>query len=244
MNGTPGQFSPRSLARLGGLLYLIIIVIGVWEEMFVRSKVIVSGDATATMSNLRAMESLWRQGIAGELFLLACAITLTLIFFVLFRPVSPRLAMLTVMMNLVSISVEVVAALGLVAALFTTGHSAYLVAFTPQQVDALVTLCIRWHGQGFGVALLFFGFVCLIEGHLIRKSGFVPAAIGAGMQIAGACYLINSFALIVAPHTANVMFPWILIPCFLGELAFCVWLLVKGVDEGKWWVRAEQCGPI
>jgi hypothetical protein len=77
------ETSPQLYARIGGLLYLIIIVLGLFDEAFVRNRIIVSADAAATAANLRSFESLWRFGIAAEFFLLICAISLTLIFFVL-----------------------------------------------------------------------------------------------------------------------------------------------------------------
>ncbi len=58
------------------------------------------------------------------------------------------------------------------------------------------------------------------------------------MQIAGLCYLTNSFALIIAPTFADKLFPTILIPSFIGELSLCLWLLVKGVNETKWEEKA------
>ncbi len=225
--------SPRALARVGGLLYLIIIVIGLFGEMFVRGR-IVSGDAAATAANLRSMEPLWRFGIAAEFILLSCAIALTLIFFVLLRPVSRDVAYLAVFFNLVSIAVEAAAALNLVAALFPLGNAGYLKAFAPEQLYAMASLAVKAHGYGFGVALIFFGFECLILGYLIFKSGFLPKTIGVLMQIAGWCYLINSFALILAPALANRLFPAILLPAFVGEASLCLWLLVKGVDVERW----------
>jgi hypothetical protein len=81
------QTSPQIYARIGGVLYLIIIVIGIFGEVFVRNRLIVSGDATATAERIKASEFLWRVGIAGELLLLICAVPLALIFYVLFRPV-------------------------------------------------------------------------------------------------------------------------------------------------------------
>lgn len=54
------------------------------------------------------------------------------------------------------------------------------------------------------------------------------------MQIAGWCYLTNSFALLLLPTLANRLFPAILVPAFLGEASLCLWLLVKGVDVEKW----------
>ena len=36
---------------------------------------------------------------------------------------------------------------------------------------------------------------------------------------------------------ANLLFPAILIPAFIGELSLCLWLLVKGVNVPKWEAR-------
>src|SRR5215467_199082 len=88
--------SPRALARLGGVLYLIVIVLGLFEEIGIRNRILVSGDAAATAANLGSMESLWRLGVGSELFLLSCAVVQMMIFFVLLRPVSRDLAWLAV----------------------------------------------------------------------------------------------------------------------------------------------------
>src|SRR5947199_5615092 len=80
--------SPKLCARIGGALYLIIIVIGLFGEAFVRDRLIVSGDAAATAANIMSHESLWRFHIAAELFLLICAVALLWILFALLRPVS------------------------------------------------------------------------------------------------------------------------------------------------------------
>ena len=228
------ETSPRVLARIGGALYLIVIVIGLFGEAFVRGKIVVSGDASATAANLRSMESLWRFGIAAEFVLLTCALSMVVVLYVLLRPVSRNLALLAVCFNLVSIAVEAVAGLNLVAALFPLGKAEYLAAFPPEQLDAMASLAIKSHGHGFGVALIFFGCECLVLGTMIFKSGFLPKAIGVLMQIAGWCYLVNSFALILSPRLAGLLFPAILLPAFVGEASLCLWLLVKGVNVEKW----------
>ncbi|HEV7668055.1 MAG TPA: DUF4386 domain-containing protein [Thermoanaerobaculia bacterium] len=231
------EISPRALSRIGGALYLIIIVLGLFGEAGVRSRIIVSGDATATAANLRSMESLWRFGMAGEFFLLICAVALTSIFYVLLRPVSKVLTLAAVFFNLVSIAVEAVVGLNLVAAQFPLGTAGYLKAFTPEQLDVMATLAIKTHGYGFGVALIFFGCTCLILGALIFKSGYLPKTIGVLMQIAGLCYLTDSFALLLSPAFANRIFPLILIPPFIGETSLCLWLLLKGVNVERWKLR-------
>ncbi len=233
------ETSPQTYARIGGVLYLIIIVLGIFGEAFVRGRIFVSGDAAATAANLRSMESLWRFHIAAELFLLICTIALALMFYVLLRPISKELALLAVFFNLVSVAVEAVAALDLVAALFPLGNAGYLKAFPPEQLYAMASLAIKSHSYGFGVALIFFGCTCLILGYLIFRSGYLPKAIGVLMQIAGLGYLTNSFALVLAPNFADRIFAAIAVPAFVGEASLCLWLLVKGVNVDKWEEKAS-----
>jgi Domain of unknown function (DUF4386) len=53
------------------------------------------------------------------------------------------------------------------------------------------------------------------------------------MVLAGICYLVSSLATIVAPSLAALLFPWILLPCLVGEASVAMWLVVKGVDATK-----------
>ena len=225
---------PHTIARIGGVLYLIIIVCGLWEEMFVRSRLIVPGDAALTAANIASHELLWRLGIAAELVLLSCATAQAVVFLVLLSPVSRHLTWVAVFFNLMTVAVEATAAVNLLEALFPLGKGGYLQAFEVSQLHALTRLATRTHAHGFAVALIFFGWCALIVGVLVYRSGYLPRILGAMMAIAGICYLINSFALIVAPSFAGRLFPAILIPAFVAELSLALWLLGKGIDMERW----------
>ena len=54
------------------MLYLIIIVLGLFGEAFVRNRIIISGDATATAANVRSMESLWRKPAVVVTYRMRC----------------------------------------------------------------------------------------------------------------------------------------------------------------------------
>ncbi|MBA3648322.1 MAG: DUF4386 domain-containing protein [Chitinophagales bacterium] len=233
-NNKTTETSPQILTRAGGVLYLIIIVAGIFSELFIRSKLIVSGDPAATAHNIIASQFLWRLGIAGDLLMHVCDVPLMVIFYVLLRPVNKNLALIAVVFNLVQTAVMVSYKLNLFHTLFLLGSSDYLKAFNSSQLNTLAYLSIREDEYGFGMGLIFFGIECLVLGYLIIKSGYLPGTIGYMMQIAGLCYLINSFALILAPSFANIISPAILIPSFIGELSFCLWLLLKGVNINKW----------
>ena len=227
MTGRGIEPSPQTYARIGGALYLIIIVAGLLGELLIRDRLVVPGDATATAGNIRSFEFLWRLGIAANLFHLACSVALALIFYVLLRPVSRDLALLALMFNLVAIAVESASKLFLLPSLFVLSNAAYLQAFTPDQLHAFAYLSNRSHTYGFNISLIFFGFECLLLGYLIFKAPFLPRILGILMQIAGVSYLTNSFALLLAPRFVNIA---VLIPAFVAELSLALWLLVRGVN--------------
>jgi hypothetical protein len=228
------------------MLYLIIIVLGAVGELFVRDTIVAPDDALTTASNLRSMESLWRIGIASELFIGICTIVFMLILYVLLRPVNRDLALLATFFGLVAMAVEIVYSLQLVQALFPVGNAMYLKAFTPEQLSAMSSLSINAHSQGFGIALLFFGCVFPIAGYLIFKSSYFPKAIGILYVIPGVSYLTSSFALILAPSFAGRYYFVMAGPAVIGEGALCLWLLVKGVNVPKWKekVMGSFGGPV
>ena len=234
------EASPQVYARVGGVLYLIIIAVGLFGQTFVRDRLIVVGDATATAERILSSELLLRGSIAAELLLLlTAAVVLALIFYVLLRPVSSNLALLAVLFNLVAITVEAVNKLNLLQTLSLLANADYLRVLDPEQLHALAYLSTHSEGYGFGVGLIFFGCECLILGYLILRSGYLPKVVGVLMQIAGICYLTNSFALIVSPSLAAQLVPAILLPAFVGEASLCLWLIVKGVNVSKWRARAS-----
>jgi hypothetical protein len=226
--------SPQVYARIGGALYLIIIVLGMFAEGFVNHQLIVSGDAAATAHNILASRSLWRAGAAADLLVPLCALPLVMIFYVLLRPVSRPLVLISVFFNLVSLSVEAVSKLYLLSYTARLDDGAYLAAFDPRQLQALAYLELKSHDIAFNIALIFFGCACLVDGYLIFKSQYLPRVVGRLMQIAGGCYLIGCFAALFAPDLFDRISPEILIPPFVGESTLCLWLLIKGVDPAKW----------
>lgn len=234
------ETSPQSYARIGGLLYLVIIIAGALGELFIRGTLVVPGNAAATTSHILATPSLWRVGIAGDLVMHVCDVFVMWALYVLLRPVNRNLALLTLLLNLIQTAVLVANKVTLLVPLLLLGDADYLKAFDPAQLQAWSYVAIKLHDYGFGIGLIFFGFVCLVEGYLIRQSRYLPKQIGALMQLAGACYLVNSFALLLAPAFEGKIFPAILMPCLIAELSLALWLLVKGVNLAEWKKRASM----
>lgn len=226
--------SPQVYARIGGVLYLVLILSGFFAVIFVRGKLIVPGDAAATAHNIMNSQFLWRTGIVADLTMHVCDVFVMLVLYVLLKPVNKNLALLALLFTLVQTAVAVANKLNLFAALFPLGNADYLKALGQHQIYAQVYLSLKLHDYGFGIALVFFGFACIVLGYLIFKSGYLPKILGILLQIAGVCYLTNSITLFLVPVFEAEIFPAILLPCFIAELSLCLWLIVKGVNVVKW----------
>lgn len=240
MTERSSEVAPQVYARICGGLYLYIIVAGLFAEMFVRSKLVVAGNAAATASNIMANERLFRIGLSGELLHLAADVGVAALLYGLLRPVDRTVAVLATLMRLAAAIILAVASISHFVALRLLAGAAYLNAFPADQRQSLALLALRLHGDGYAICLVFFGFACLALGYLIFRSGYLPRSIGVLMAIAGACYLFNSFVRFLAPTAASVIFQVILLPVFVAELSLAVWLVVKGVDAARWQARASS----
>ncbi|MEP6876664.1 MAG: DUF4386 domain-containing protein [Burkholderiales bacterium] len=226
--------SPQRYARLAGFLYLAIILLGLFGEVFVRGTLVVSGDPAATANGLLHSQLLWRAGVAGDLLMHVLDVPVIVILYFLLRPASESLALLATLINLVQTAVLAANKLNLLLPLFLLDDVGYLKSFSAEQLQALSYLAIKAHGHGFGIGLVFFGFACLVRGWLIFGSGYFPKPLGVLMFVTGLSYLTNSFALLLAPSIATSIFPGVLIPALVGELSLCLWLIVKGVNIEHW----------
>jgi hypothetical protein len=226
------EFSPQSYARIGGLLYLLIIAAGLFAEL-VRERFVVPGNAAATAHSITDHAFLFRLGIAADLSTFVCGVALTIILYVLLKPVSRNAALLMLGFNLVQDAIGGLNVLNTYRPLQLLGGAAYLEVFSRQQLEAMALLSLNTHSVGFAVAMVFFGCSCVALGYLTFASGLFPNALGVLMAIAGASYLTLSTARLLSPPLASMLFPSILAPALIGELSFAVWLTVKGVNVAR-----------
>jgi len=231
--------SIKTTARIGGILYLINIVLGIFAIGYAPSVIVVAGDATATAHNILTHELFYRFGLAAHIIILLTNIPLAVIFYHLFKAVNKGVSLLVVFFTLVGTAIEAVNLLNQFAPLILLKRSHYLGVFTPEQLQFLAYMPHQLNAIGFNLALIFFGFYGLSIGYLVFRSTFLPRAVGVLMAIGGSCYLVNSFANFLAPGFAAGLFPYIQIPSGFAELTFCLWLLAIGVNVTKWEEKAN-----
>ena len=217
--------------RAAGVGYLVIIVTGLFAEFFVRGNLIVPGDAGATAANILASQSLMRVGLAGELVMLVCDVMVALALYVIFEPVSRSLALLAAFFRVVHAAVVGVNLLNNWMPLALLTRPGFLSVFEPAQLHALALLFLDAHAYGYVIGLAFFGIHCLVLGYLALRSRFVPRVLGVLLLAASFGYLVDSLGrtlLADYDEVASIFGVIVLVPALVGELSFCVWLLVRG----------------
>ena len=227
------MISNKNLARIAGLLYLIVIATGLFAEVFVRQAVKVPGDALTTANNIQSSEMLFRWGIVADIVNFICGLPCVLIIYFLFKRINKFLLQLALVFVIIQTAIIAVNLLNQAFPLLILGNNAYLKSFQPNQLAALSQLSLNVQGAGYAIGLVFFGFYCLLAGYVIFKSKMVPGLLGILYMISGTGYLINSFTMLLSKGFANPVFSYAAIPIFIGELSFCLWLLIKGIDNSE-----------
>ena len=222
------------MARIAGLLYLGIIVFGLFADIFVHERLVAYRDPAATASNILAHETLYRSGGVAILIMLACDVGVSLILYVLLKPVNRLLSLIAASLRLIQVGVLSVGALAHFAALVFVNSGQLFSAFNENQLNDFSLVSAKLYSQDFNIGMVFFGIHCLILGYLIARANFLPRILGVLIAIAGCCYLINSFFSFMSPSIASQIFYYLMLPCFVAELALTAWLLLRGVDEARW----------
>ena len=226
--------SPRLVARMCGVFYLITILVGVYAEFFVRGSLIVSGDAAATARNIASSEQMWRNGLVADTIGLLAYIVVTFLLYELLKPVNRGISLLAAFFSLVGCAIGGMSGLFHLAALYWLGGNSYLGVFTSAQLQTLAYMSIRLHGLGYQISIVCFGVYCALIGYLVFRSGFMPKTIGVLMLLAGICYEVSMFADFISPPLARALGDYINLPSLLGEGSLTLWLLFLGVDQVRW----------
>src|SRR6266851_2793706 len=228
------ETSPQIRARVAGALYLSLALFAPFSQIYVPSKLIVSGDAATTVSNIAASGSLFSLGIVSALVTAIINILVALALYQVLKLVHRNTAWLMVILILVSIPITMLNELNNSAILFLVSGAGSLKGLTADQMHALVSLFLNLHATGLNIAGIFFGLWLFPMGYLVFKSGFLPRLLGVLLIIGGVGYVVQSFAALLLPNfnVSIVLFTdW-------GELLFPLWLVIRGVNIKQWERRA------
>jgi hypothetical protein len=195
--------------------------------VYVPSKLIVHGNAAATANNIAAHETLFRFGIATQLIGQAGFIFVALALYDLLKGVNRRHALLMVLLIVVSIPIAFLNELNSFAALVLVHGADFLSVLEKPEREALAMLFLNLHGRGFVIAEIFWGLWLFPLATLVYRSRFLPRFLAVWLALAGCAWLILSVTSILLPQYQGNVSTYSQ-PASLGEIAFMLWLAIKG----------------
>lgn len=231
---TIGRGSMNKTARTAGLLYLIVVLTGIFSIAYVPSQITVRGDALATVSNITSSESLFRLGIVAGYMCYTAFLLLPFALYKLLSPVGKNIAVLMVAFAVVSVPISFVNLLNKLDILSLLSDADYLQAFTTEQLHAQVMLSLDAYSNGLLVSKIFWGLWLLPFGYLVFKSGFLPRVLGVLLMMGCFGYLIDFFGRALFPGYAEAIIArFVTLPASVGEIGTCLWLLTMGARDPK-----------
>jgi hypothetical protein len=226
--------SPRLVARFTGLSYLIVIVGGVVAQGVISNRLVVFSSAGTTATNILANRQLFQLGFTIFLIEMAAQVAMTGLFYILLRPVSKSLALLSAFWGLTASVMKTFARVFYIVPLFVLGGTTALSGFSTEQLQSLALVLLRVNIQGANLAVAFFGLEVALRGYLVMRSTFLPRWFGLLSLISGLGWLTFFY-----PSLGSRLFVILALMALFAAAAQIVWLFVSGVDEKRW---KEQAG--
>jgi len=218
--------SKNKIARLAGLAYLVLVLTGLFNLVYVPSQLIVWGDAATTVSNILNSEFLFRLGIVVGVICFISFLILPFILYRLFESVNRTYAVAMVVLAVVSVPISIFNMINKVDVLTLLSGAQYLESFEIEQVHTQVMLLLKSYSNGIAVVQIFWGLWLFPFGYLAFKSGYLPRIFGILLMLGCFGYLIKFFRFFLFP-TLDI--PYVGMPGSLGEIGICLWLLIMGV---------------
>lgn len=231
--------SLKNTARLAGLLYLVWIITGLFALMYVPSQINMKGDAATTAQNVLSNEFLFRTTIVNDLISSTLWVFLVLVLYRLFKPVDERQAKLLFAFVIIQIPTAFfMEACNITSLMIFKGE--ILKTFDLAQRQDLGALFLKIGDYGVLTLIMFWGIWLFPLGILVYKSRFLPRFLGVWLVITGFFYVVLSVTSLLLPQYKDMVSNSpIALPIELGEVAFMLWLLIKGAK-----VQPVNSAPI
>jgi hypothetical protein len=225
--------SPKHLARIAGVLYLLVGIFGGFAEGYVEPKMYVTGNAAATAANVVANAGLLRLGVVADLLDGTVFVFLAMTLYILLKQVHKSVARAMLVLVAIATTITCLIAVFEFEGLRVATDSSYAAAFGGAGSNALVMLLLDTQHYGLLIAQIFFGLWLAPLGYLIYKSEMFPKTLGVVLIVGAACYVVDLLAAFLVPDIAQKIHSFIVIPCAIAEISMVLYLLVKGVKTPK-----------
>ncbi|MDZ7648427.1 MAG: DUF4386 domain-containing protein [Cytophagales bacterium] len=216
------------------MLYLVVVLTGIFSLQYVPSKLIVWDDATQSFNNIVRSITLFRFGIVSGLVCYTFFLLLPWTLYILLKQVNKFQAMLMAILASVSVPIAFTTIQHKYSVLSLISEESYLSVFSTDQLQAMVMFELNQYDNGMLISKIFWGLWLLPFGYLVFKSGFLPKILGVLLMIGCFGYLINFLGYtLISDYSKLGIASIVQLPASLGEVGICLWLLIFGAKNNS-----------
>lgn len=224
--------SNKKTAHQAGIIYLIVVITGIFSLMYVPSKLIVMDNAQLTFQHISESETLFRLGMVSNIICYTAFMMLALMLYQLLFTINKKYAMMMVVLALVSVPISFINLQNKYSILDLIGNPNIQSLYRADQLPLQVMMYLNQYANGISVVSLFWGLWLFPFGYLVFKSGILPKTLGLLLMAGCFGYVINLMGNTFSPHYSELgISGYISIPASLGEIGTCLWLLIVGAKE-------------
>ena len=224
--------SPKRLARIAGVLYLLVAIFGGFA-VGVALTMYVPGDAAATAANVVENAGLVRLGVVSDGVNQAVLLFLALTLYSLLKHVHRGAARAMVVLVAIAAAICSLNAVFMFEGLQVATGAVDVSAFGTEGSNAIVLLLLDTQHHGYLIAQIFFGLWLVPLGYLAHKSGWFPKALAVSLVVAAGCYLVDLITAFLVPDFNLLIHAFIVIPCLIAEVWMVGYLLAVGVKTDR-----------
>lgn len=224
-SGSP--VSPVRLARMAGLLYLVVAILGAFAQI-VRVNVYEPGDAAATSANIVANSTLVRLSFAADLIQAMVWLVLAVTLYRLLAHAGRNVARAMVVFVAVSAAITCLNMVNQFGALLVATQSYYLTALGADSSHALVLLLMDLQHYGYLIAQFTWLWLFAL-GLLGYRSGMFPRWLSFLLMLGTVCYVVDALTRFLAPSLADTSAAIFVLPEIICEVSLLAYLLIRGV---------------
>jgi hypothetical protein len=221
--------SKNSTARLAGFIYLLVVLTGIFNLIYVPSQLIVWSSSATTVKNIMESELLFRSSIVTGILSYIFFLVLPFILYDLFKSVHRKYALLMVVLAVVSVPISIFNMINKIDVLTLLSGIELLDVIEVEQIQTQVMFLLKSYNNGLSALQIFWGLWLFPFGYLVFRSGFLPKIFGVLLMIGCFGYVANFFGALLFPNIAIPGF--VSFPGSLGEIGICLWLLTMGVKD-------------
>ena len=225
--------SPKRLARIAGVLYLLVGIFGGFAQGFVYPKIYVAGDAGKTAANVIANSGLIRAGVVADLFQATVLVFLAIVLYYLLKHVNQGVAGAMVVLAAMCATIAMLTSLFVFEALRVATGAVSMSTLGAAGSGAMVSFLVDTQHYGLLIAGIFMGLWLAPLGYLAYKSGMFPRSLGVLLVATCAAYLVDVIATFLVPDFGRSIHSYLTIFPAIAEPAMVLYLLVKGVKTMK-----------